>query len=355
MTSRPTAVRRLPPLNALRVFESAARHLSFNAAATQLSITQSAVSHQIKILEDFLGVRLFRRLPRSLELTDQGQRIAAPLRDAFEILYTETELIVSKHRPTKLHLNVLPTLAMSWLIPRLQSFTAANPNVELRMVTSIQPVNFSLGDNDLAIRVAPVSTPLANAGRSPIDLVMTQGWGDVRSTAVLPDSLIAVCSPEFLKAGPPIDAIDDLRHHTLIHNASRERAWAHWLGVMGYDYRAFDRAITYGHFFMGIQAAIEGKGIAAVPSVLVESELKNGSLVALFGGKRALTGVYYLMCRRNTWDNPKIASFREWLIREAQAADWTAEERAAVEEQPNEFAASYLAAQHREPAWRRRS
>jgi LysR family transcriptional regulator, glycine cleavage system transcriptional activator len=340
MTSRSTFVRRLPPLNALRVFESAARHLSFGAAATQLNITQSAVSHQIKILEDFLGVRLFRRLPRSLELTDHGQRIAVPLRDAFEILYAETELIVSKHRPTKLHLNVLPTLAMRWLIPRLQSFTAANPNVELRMVTSIQPVNFSLGDNDLAIRVAPVNTPLQKVERSPIDLIMTQSWGDVRSMAVLPDSLIAVCSPGLLTAGPSIDTIDDLRHHTLIHNASRERAWAYWLGVMGYDFREFDRSITYGHFFMSIQAAIEGKGIAAVPSVLVESELKNGSLVALFGGKRALAGIYYLMCRRNSWGNPKIVSFREWLIREAKAVGWTREERAALKEHPNEFTTS---------------
>lgn len=308
--------RRLPPLNSLRAFETAARHLSFSLAAVELNVTQSAISRQIKSLETYLGFPLFRRLPRSLELTEQGQRFAEPLQEAFEQLCRATESVVSEHRPATLNINVLPTLAMKWLIPRLLHFSAANPNVEVRMITSIRPVDFRVDEVDVAIRVGPVQRKHKHS-KSPIDLVMTRDWMDIRAVPFLPDTLVPVCAPSLLKKGPPIYQPADLRHHTLIHNATREKGWPYWLETMGVDHTQITRYIAYGHFFMTIQAAIEGKGIALVPEVLIEDELTSGGLVALFGEQRVEVGSYYILCRESDYNNVKVAHFREWIMNEA--------------------------------------
>jgi LysR family glycine cleavage system transcriptional activator len=317
MVSRTQKVRRLPPLNSLRAFEIAARHLSFSLAAAELNVTQSAISRQIKGLEDYLGMPLFRRLPRSLELTEQGRRFAAPLHEAFEQLQRATETVLNEHRSTTLNINVLPTLAMKWLIPRLLHFTAANPNIEVRMVTSIRPVDFRVEEIDAAIRVGP-ALKRQKKGTSPIDLVMTRDWLDVRALPILPDALVPVCAPSLLKVGPPIYQPADLLHYTLIHNATREKGWPFWLQMMGVDDMQINHCIAYGHFFMAIQAAIEGKGIALVPSVLIEDDLRSGSLLSLFENKQVETGSYYLLGRESDWHNTKIERFREWLLKEAE-------------------------------------
>ncbi len=311
-TKRP---RRLPPLNSLRAFERAARHMSFSLAAAELNVTQSAVSRQIKGLEDYLGLPLFRRLPRALELTEAGKRFAEPLHEAFEQMHRATEMLLDDHRPTMLTINVLPTFAMKWLIPRLLHFTAANPNIEVRMITSIRPVDFRIEENDVAIRVAPLSKHWKK-DKSPIDLVMTQDWADVRSVPIMADTLVPVCSPSLLKHGPPLRHPQDLRHHVLIHTASRERGWSYWLDSNGLDSGDFSRYTAYGHFFMAIQAAVEGKGVALVPSVLIESELKSSSLLMPFQGTEVDAGAYHLLCREGDWHTPKIKAFREWILKE---------------------------------------
>ena len=135
--------------------------MSFSIAASELNVTQSAISRQIKTLEDFLGIELFKRLPRSLELTEGGARFAEPLHDAFDQLYEATETVLHPRRPATLNINVLPTFAMKWLIPRLLHFTAANPNIQVRMITSIRPADFRMDDNDIAVRVAPFLPPEA--------------------------------------------------------------------------------------------------------------------------------------------------------------------------------------------------
>jgi LysR family glycine cleavage system transcriptional activator len=330
MLNRPKPPRRLPPLNALRAFEMAARHMSFSVAASELNVTQSAISRQIKTLEDFLGIELFKRLPRSLGLTEAGARFAEPLHNAFDQLYEATATVMHPHRPATLNINVLPTFAMKWLIPRLLHFTAANPNIEVRMITSIRPADFRMEENDIAIRVAPLSQGRKN-DQSPIDLVMTQNWADVRSMPFLPDTLIAVCSPALLARGPAIKAPGDLRHHMLLQIATREKAWPFWLESMGLDTSAFVEHTSYGHFFMTIQAAIEGKGVALVPNIFVESELKSGMLVPLFGGKGVLAGAYYFLCRESQWRNSKIERFREWLLKEAGPIDWKHEAKSALQ------------------------
>lgn len=322
-------VHRLPPLNSLRAFEVAARHLSFSLAAAELNVTQSAISRQIKGLEDFLRVPLFRRLPRSLELTEQGKRFAVPLHDAFVQLQRATEIVLDQNKLTTLNINVLPTLAMKWLIPRLLHFTAAYPNIEVRMISSIRPVDFRVEEVDVAIRVGPVLTK-NRKGASPIDLVMTRDWNDLRSMPILSDSLVPVCSPSLLKKGPPILRPEDLRHYTLIHNATREKGWPYWLEMMGIEDLPVGHYIAYGHFFMTIQAAVEGKGVALVPSVLIEGELRSGSLVALFEDRQVEAGAYYLLCRESDWHLPKIKNFREWLMKETAASEQGARNHLAL-------------------------
>lgn len=290
--------------------------MSFSLAAAELHVTQGAISRQVKNLEDFLGVELFRRLPRYLELTEQGARFAAALHEGFEQLYRAADAIIETQRPVTLSINVLPTFAMKWLIPRLLIFTAANPNIEVRMTTSIGPVDFRAEGNDVAIRVAPYSKSQAHEN-SPIDLIMTQNWSDVRAVPFLPDNLIAVISPRRLAEGPPIEKPIDLQHHRMLMIATRDRAWSYWLKAMDLDPDSFVDYIAFGHFFMAIQAAIEGKGVALVPEVLVENELKSGALVTIFADHNVSSGAYYLLCRESHWDNPKIERFRKWLLAES--------------------------------------
>lgn len=310
--------RRLPPLSSLRAFEVAARHMSFSRAASELNVTQGAISRQIKTLEDYLGISLFRRLPRSLELTDDGQHYLSTVHQAFEQLYRATEAVLDGRGAVTLNANVLPTFAMRWLIPRLPRFAAANPTIEVRMVTSIKPANFRLDDNDVAIRVGPgLPGPETHREQSPIDLQMTSDWVNVRAIPLLPDELIVVCAPELRDGAVPIREPRDLKRHNLLHTASREKAWTYWLRLMGLEDVKMQSRNAYGHFFMTLQAATEGKGVAIVPRILAESELESGALVPLFEFATVTVGSYFLLCRENDWLSPKVRKFREWIVAEA--------------------------------------
>lgn len=295
--------------------------MSFSHAATELNVTQGAISRQIKTLEDYLGVILFRRLPRALELTDDGQQYLTHVHQSFEQLYRATEAILDGRRTVTLNANVLPTFAMRWLIPRLPQFTAAHPSIEVRMVTSIKPVDFRLEDNDIAIRVGPGLPGPEGRVPSPIDIVMTNDWSDVRAVPLLPDELVVVCAPALrdggVAAGPPILAPEDLEHHTLLSTASREKAWTYWARMMGIGEIEPKATAAYGHFFMTVQAAVEGKGVAIVPRILVESELESGMLIMPFENASVAAGAYYLLCRESQWQAPKVSKFREWIVGEA--------------------------------------
>ena len=291
--------------------------MSFSHAATELNVTQGAISRQIKTLEEYLGVILFRRLPRALELTDDGQQYLTHVHHAFEELYRATEAILDGRRTVTLNANVLPTFAMRWLIPRLPHFTAAHPSIEVRMITSIKPADFRLGDNDIAIRVGPGVPGPEGRVSSPIDIVMTNDWSDVRAVPLLPDELIVVCAPALHNGNPPLHAPSDLAYHTLLSTASREKAWTYWTRMMGMsEFEPKGRA-AYGHFFMTVQAAVEGKGVAIVPRILIESELESGTLVMPFENASVAAGSYYLLCRESQWQAPKVSKFREWIVGEA--------------------------------------
>jgi LysR family glycine cleavage system transcriptional activator len=305
--------RQLPSLNALRAFEAAARHLSFTTAANELRVTQSAVSRQVKALEGFLKVALFRRLPRELELTSEGMSYLVTLRDAFDSIEYATRRITRGNQRSVLTVSVLPTLAMNWLIPSLHEFNELHPEIEIHMVTSISPVDFS-GGIDMAIRVGSRHPPTSDGHRARIDLVMTESWAGIEAEEMIADAIIPVCAPELVHGSTPLRTPLDLRRHTLLHTGTRPSAWPDWLSAMNVTNVPADVGFSYGHFFMTIEAARQGRGVACVPNVLVARDLASGRLVAPFPYPLESAGAYCILYRKHQKDLAKLRAFRTWLV-----------------------------------------
>lgn len=308
--------RKLPSLIALRAFEAAARHLSFTAAACELNVTQGAISRHIKALELYFGVTLFHRLPRSLELTAEGAAYFPALREALDTIERATRRLLNRNEERILTLSVLPTFAMSWVIPRLAGFNALHPNLEIHMVTSILPVDFS-GEIDMAIRVGrrPADGTADHGAR--IDLVMATDWNGIEAEFLMPDVITPVCSPNLANGRPGLRIPADLRHHTLLHTATRPHAWADWLSAVGVDEVDPAAGPAYGHFFMALQAAARGQGIACVPTIVVADDIAAGRLVAPFQRVES-AGSYHLLYRKHEAHSRKIQIFRDWLMSEAE-------------------------------------
>lgn len=306
--------RRLPNLNALRSFEAAARHLSFSRAADELCVTQGAISRQIKSLETELGVPLFKRLTRAVELTEHGRGYLPVARDAFDKLEMATLRLKEAAKRDVLTISVLPTFAMRWLIPRLPTFMASNPDIELRMITSIRPVDFEREDVDVAVRVGTVPDAESDGLGPRIDLEMVQEWSQVQALRFSQDVLLPVCSPDYLAGrtvpGDPSELLD----HELLHTSTRSHAWSDWFRVYDISFELKDISRSFGHFFMTIQAATEGRGVALVPRLLVEDDLRQGDLVVLLETAAESSGAYYLLSRKHQWNVDRIRRFRDWII-----------------------------------------
>jgi LysR family transcriptional regulator, glycine cleavage system transcriptional activator len=301
--------RLLPSLNALRAFEAAARHLSFTRAAAELSVTQTAISHQIKGLEEQLGVQLFRRLPRGLVLTEEAQRYAPALRAAFEQIAAATEQLSVSAAGGTLNLSTVPSFAAKWLVPRLGSFRAAHPEIDLRISASLRLVDLAREDFDVAIRMG--------RGHYP----------GLRVDALFGEVMFPVCSPRLLAGPKPLRRPEDLRHHVLLHDvdvfasafAAVPQAWRLWLeraGLQGID---VERGPVFEDSAMLLDAAAEGQGVALGRSALVALDLAAGRLVRPFDISLPFELTYYLVCPEATADRPKIAAFRAWLLAEAEA------------------------------------
>jgi LysR family glycine cleavage system transcriptional activator len=309
--------RRLPSLSALRAFEAAARHASFTRAAGELHVTQSAVSRHIRGLESELGVPLFLRIGRSVELTTDGERYFSALRDSFDRIAEATQRLRVGRESRVLTVDVLPTLASRWLIPRLALFSDAHHGIEVRMITSIRPVDFAREDIDLAIRVGVPPGQHSEVGAPRIDLVMAEDWDDLRADPLFPDVLVSVCNHRLLEREPPLRCPDDLRRHVLLHTASRRHAWPDWLCAVGCPDLRPRREISYGHFFMTMQAASEGRGVAIVPEILAANDLSTGNLVMPLPMRVPSAGSYYLLHRGQRARLEKVKVFRNWILDEA--------------------------------------
>jgi LysR family glycine cleavage system transcriptional activator len=298
--------RRLPPLNALRAFEAAARHLSITRAAEELNVTPAAVSHQVKTLEDYLGLPLFRRLTRALMLTDAAQAALPALRDGFDSLAEGAERLRAYDASGPLVVSVMPTFAAKWLVPRLDRFREVDPDIDVRIDATDRVIDFAREDADIGIRYGPGVYP------------------GLRVDRLFSDEVFPVCSPALLDGPRPLATPADLRWHTLLHENwgvanDRWPDWRMWLRAAGVDDVDPSRGPRFSHLTMTIQAAIAGHGVALGSTVLAADDLAAGRLVRPFE-LRLSTPVdfaYFVVCPEAAADRPKIVAFREWLLAEA--------------------------------------
>lgn len=298
--------RPLPPLNALRAFEAAARHLSFTKAAAELSVTPAAISHQIKALEALLGVSLFHRLPRALRLTDAGQAALPTLSQAFEMMSQGVEQIRAHSESGLLTISVSPAFGAMWLVPRLERFRARHPEIETRIDGTDRRVDLTRGDADVALRYGP------------------GGYDGVRIDRLFGQVNTPVCSPALLKGAQPLRRPDDLRHHTLLHIVWKdaEASWRMWLLAAGLPEIDPTRGPHFTQENMAVQAALDGQGVALVGDILVADHLAAGRLVRPFAPHLStpLSFAYYLLSAKDNAEQPKVAAFRNWLLEEARVA-----------------------------------
>jgi LysR family glycine cleavage system transcriptional activator len=290
---------RLPPLNALRVFEAAARSLSFSKAADELAVTPAAVSHQIKALEEWLGVALFKRLNRAVMLTDEGQAYVMGIREGLEMIADATGKLKVMETTRALTVSTLPSFAARWLLPRLTRFREQYPDIDVRLSATDVLTDFNREDMDLVIRYGSGNYP-----------------GLYTEKLLMEDSLFPVCSPCLLDGSRPLKEPGDLIHHTLLHDDLRID-WETWLtaaGVQGVDPR---KGPSFNDSSMVLTAAMAGQGIALGRSTLAAEDLAAGRLVKPFDVELRASNAYFIVCPQEALDKPRIAAFRQWLLDEA--------------------------------------
>ena len=287
----------LPSLNGLRAFEAAARHLSFTRAADELNVTQTAISHQIRRLEEQLGMALFVRHNRALELTREAQDYLPSVRGAFDDLRRATARLRRTDRDGPLTVSTTPSLAAKWLVTRVAAFQDANPGIEVRISTSAHLVDFQREDVDMAVRY----------GRG--------SWAGLRAKWLMAEDIFPVCSPTLLHGDNPLRRPEDLEHHTLLHSTASREDWQLWLTAAGMPVSiASRRGLSFDQTFMAIQAAVEGLGVALGRTPFVEADIAAGRLVVPFELVLPADAGFYIVAPEATADSAKIALFRDWLI-----------------------------------------
>jgi len=291
-------VDRLPPLNALRAFESAARHLSITQASNELNVTPGAVSRQVQLLEQYVGVSLLVRGHREISLTPEGAQYYRVVNKSIEKIREATQVLKGGDTRKPLKVRCYTTFAMRWLIPRLSTFHATHPKVKVILTTSLEMVNFKREDLDCAVRLGD--------GK----------WADVNSYRLVSNILVPVCSPSLAKLGPKLKKPTDLRHFNLLHSIARADDWKYWLESCG----AADKVdaysgLTYQSSAMVYSAALEGHGIAMAQLFLVEDDLKAGKLVRPFPESVDMGDyTYYLLTPSGRKETTHMKQFRLWLL-----------------------------------------
>ena len=302
---RPVERRRLPPLNALRAFEAAARHLNFSRAADELSVTPGAVSQQIQNLEDYIGVALFKRTPKGLLLTDPAQIALPALREAFDRLVEAASMLTAAVDGRRLTVSVAPSFAAKWLVPRLGQFETLHPQVDVWISAGMELTDFNSGEVDLAIRYG--------SGRYP----------GLEVTRLMQETVIAVTSPELLER-QPLNELSDLSDHVLLHDGSPDADescpdWTMWLAARGVKGVDGSRGPRFNQSSLVIEAAIGGRGVALAKRALAQADLDAGRLVAPFQIATAVDFAYYLVHPKAKGRLPQVKAFTAWLIAEAEA------------------------------------
>jgi LysR family glycine cleavage system transcriptional activator len=290
-------MRRLPPLNALRAFEAAARHVSFTRAAAELNVTHGAVSQQVSTLEGWLGRPLFQRTKSKLALTDEGQFLLSEAGPALDRIALAIVSLTQQQKLPILEVNAPPTFTMRWLIPRLSGFQRRRSTVEVRLTTSIEPVDFEKGHYDLAIRGA--ERPIPGLSCLPF----------------LKEDILPVCSPEILEK-TPLNTAADLAKHTLIRYGTEPYSWDQWFDSAHQENVRPVNFLNLGHMFVALQATLEGLGVALVPFFLVADEVAAERLCAPLGVLGSLARKYYAFYRETKIPSAQIELFAGWLKKE---------------------------------------
>lgn len=290
--------RHLPPLNALKAFEAAARHESFTRAAEELCVTQGAVSHQVKALEAELRLKLFHRERQRLVITEAGRSYLEVVRDALDRISAGTERLLQKQSAGVLTVSTSPNFAAKWLVHRLPRFAEVHPGIDLRISASLHHIDFAREDVDLAIR-----------------------HGDGRATGLhvtrlYTEELAVVCSPRLLSGKNALRKPEDVCKQTLLH-VSDQNDWLRWLDAAGVKEVDVSLGPIFNQASIAIDAAVGGQGVALARSALVSWDLIGGRLVRPFELALPVPYAYWIVCPKATAGLPKIAAFREWLMAEA--------------------------------------
>ena len=286
--------KRLPPLNSLKAFESAARFLSFTKAANELFVTQAAISHQIKILEDFLGVELFKRKNRALELTEFGKAYYVDITKILHRLVEATDKLLSLKSDKHLTISVPQTFGIQWLVPRLSEFNKLHPDIEVRLKGVDQDEGLLSQDIDIAIYY----------GRG--------NWDNLQVDRLVEEKLLVLAAPKLL-AEKPIHDYQDLKHHTLLHIHTRDN-WQYMADYLPCDELNIQQGPIFSHTFMALQAAIHAQGVVLANRILAQQELDNGNLALVFDTNLRDPKSFYVVNHLDNSSDEHIIAFRSWII-----------------------------------------
>ena len=294
---------KLPPANSLVAFEAAARHLNFTRAAKELLVTQAAVSRHIKVLEDHLGLPLFRRLPRSLQLTPQGRRMQAAVTMGLEHIANTAADLRRSRGDEDVTVSTSVTFASYWLMARIAKFRAAYPDLEIRLVASAPVANLAVAGIDLAVRYG--------AGT----------WPDVEAIHLMNNEVFPVCAPSYLEGRAPLQTPEDLLNETLLHLVEHDHnwvSWDSWLKALGVDGRPVRRGHEFDNYLILVQAALDGQGVALGGGRLADDFLASGSLVRPLDATLSSERGFYLLIPKDVPLGNSARLFRDWILAEAK-------------------------------------
>lgn len=308
---------RLPSLNALRVFEAAARHMSFKRAAEELAVTPTAVSHQIRGLEDYFEVELFKRLTRALVLTAHGEALLPKIREGLECFAAAVENVRPLLGVERLDVVAPPTFATRWLVPRLRGFKPDKLEIDLH-------VSASLGTIDLL----PESTARqeridSNTVASDVEIRFGHGeYPGMQVDRILTPKFVAVCHPSLLMGKRPLRTPADLRFHELIHDDTvapgpNRPCWQEWCRLAGVSGIDTESGAHFGEAGLAISAAADGLGLAIAAEPLVTADIAAGRLASPFDVRIETPYAYHLVAKPDVAERPGVTAFRNWLLAEA--------------------------------------
>jgi len=291
--------RRMPPLNALKAFEAAARHLSFTAASAELNVTQAAISHQVRTLENYLGINLFNRAHQRLSLTSAGKSYLPMLTQSFDLIGLGYKAIITDKQSTRLNIKAPSSFSVQWLLPRIANYQKLHPSIDVHLSAQDHDISFFPEAFDIEIQY------------------LLEPCHDNHSTLLFKEEIFPVCSPALLAGSEPLLQPSDLANHRLLHINFYPEDWAMWLAHAGVNNVNYELGHRFDQSMLTLKAAIHGSGIALARSPIVSHKLANGSLVEPFNVRLSSQGGYWLTTQADL--STHVAEFKHWLLQQSKA------------------------------------